>query len=312
MQFDRKVTAQVDIPGRSEGLQYEGFRMVFHIEKTSSSDPNKATLEIYNLSRESRDFLDSVQKSRLTIRAGYADEPDIETIFKGTITLTSHRATAPDIATIFEAADGKKELREDTFSKSFGENVSALHVFDEILKELKWDRKTKIKDVNKIIQDVRLGKGFTWNGLGKDALDQLSDILKFNWSFQNEAVKIIVSGVSNDVIETVVLSAETGMIGVPEKSDKDSVRTKKLEKEIEKQRKNEPGFVVTSLLKPKAEPGGLAFLKSEVLGIDSRFPIGDVVHDGDNFGQPWTSKIKCLISPNQSKQVLEAQAGVLA
>ena len=313
-QFDRDISVDVilpdgaGVPGAGVTLNFKNLRMVFHVEKTSSSEPNRCTLDIYNLSQDSRDRISHMENSIVVISAGYKEANNIETLFRGRIDFYAHKLMPPDIVTKIEASDGG-EFYQDVISIGIADKTVS-QVFKEVMAKLKWPQKNLIDDIKFQMEDPEMNR-LCFTGFGKDILDILAQRGRFNWSFQNGATKLILSDF-DDKSTPLILTPETGTIGVPEKTDKESVRTKRLPKEIEAERKKEPGYIVTTLLKPSAEPGGRAFMKSDFLDIDSRFPIGDVVHDGDNYGEGWTSKIKLLISSNIDKKIVPAEIGVFA
>jgi len=269
-------------------------RIAFTVDKTATSEANKGSIQVYNLSDITRDNIDKVDQF-LTLRTGYEDIP-LVTMFTGNISFFKHVFNPPEIITMFECRDGGTRLARDRVSISFEAGVLVSTAIQEILQRVNWPTRDNtffiLFDITK-----KLSNGYAFNGLAKNAINELTKIVDLQWTFHNDVVEFIQKGTpkTNAVIQ---ISKETGMISVPEKTDNKGTRTKRVKpEELEAviPKENEPGYVVRSLLKPSAEPGGRIALKSERLNIDDQFPIEEVSHAGDTFEDIWETRIKILI-----------------
>ncbi|MDR0473580.1 MAG: hypothetical protein LBH43_07920, partial [Treponema sp.] len=72
MAFMRYVEVTVG-PKNGTGFKIDGLKISFHIEKTDSSEPNKSTIKIYNLTQETSSKV-TVADNHIQLRAGYKDE----------------------------------------------------------------------------------------------------------------------------------------------------------------------------------------------------------------------------------------------
>ena len=68
--FDRQISVTIGPKGQ-KGLQVNDFRVKFKVEQSSEPQANKARVEIYNLSKDSR-FSVERPGNYLILRAGYA------------------------------------------------------------------------------------------------------------------------------------------------------------------------------------------------------------------------------------------------
>jgi hypothetical protein len=85
--FNRRAQTIVAPVDGSEGIDVTGLRTVFRVEKTSTSEPNTATVEVYNLSPFSRNRIESKDQV-VTLRAGYVDQA--EQVILGVVRRVEH------------------------------------------------------------------------------------------------------------------------------------------------------------------------------------------------------------------------------
>ena len=109
--FGRKYKVIVSTKGTS-GIDITGLRAVFTIEKSMSAEPNRSTIQIYNLSPETQNFILSEAK-RILIEAGYDNSEQYGLIFDGDIVKAIRRAAQSiDKVTEVIAQDGDMSKSE--------------------------------------------------------------------------------------------------------------------------------------------------------------------------------------------------------
>jgi hypothetical protein len=312
LQFNRKVIVQIGQTGQ-QGLQIRNLRTTFKITKTLRSDSfNTATVIIYNLNKESRGFIDSLDidneknKSNLiTVQAGYDTLEKL--IFIGNITLVTIETKRPDVITTIEAMDGKlamNQLRIGTGNIpafTYGKKTSAKRILKDIIKISGVDSHYN----DSIVPDRLYENGFAFVGMGKVLLDNVCNYLGLIWSIQNNTLKLIASG-SSDGITVVSLSSSSGLIDSPDKINTDSKEfTKKERNTISGKettvlgkkvlKKIGGGWKIRALLQPSIEPGNVIMVASDEIPDGSKFRVIEIEHSGDTYGQDWMSTITARI-----------------
>ena len=258
--------------GENEGgaILVDGFRATFSIRKTDSEDPNTCIYSVYNLGVGTRSILEKLDEFGF-VKAGYTEADNVETIFIGNITDTTTKYESPEIITQVTISDGEKQLNDKKVSVSYSAGAKVEQVLDDIVKKL--DLPVKV-DVKKLGINKLFNTGYSFTGNAKTAIKRLSEYAGLDWSVQNGEIKFTKQGMS-DGSKLVFLSPETGLIKTPEKIKvKDNRRKRNSELD---------GWKITSLLQPKAEPGGDIQVSSVATGENRIFRIIDVQHDGDTF-----------------------------
>jgi hypothetical protein len=307
-QFNRKVVIQIGQNGQ-QGLQMRNLRIVFKIKKTLRSDSfNTANVSIYNLNKDSRNFIDTLdindEKNKdnlMTIQAGY--DTIEKMLFVGNITLVSSEIKRPDVVTTIEAMDGKlamNQLRIGTLAIpafTYGKKTSAKRVLKDVIRASGLD--THYNDG--IVPDKLYENGFAFIGMGKVLLDNVCNYLGLIWSIQNNTLKLLASG-SSDGAAIMSLSSSSGLIGSPEKINVDSQEFTKKERNAMSGKETTAlgkkvfkkiggGWKIRTLLQPTVEPGSVIEVSSEEIPSGSHFRVIEVEHSGDTHGQEWTSLI---------------------
>ena len=239
-------------------------RIQFDVEKNLETSANKSKVTVYNLNQTSRTFVSEPGKL-MWIEAGYVGNTSI--IFTGRIaengvTIAKNGA---DIVTAIESGDGETEL-QTPIQISMGNNASVLQVIEA---------STKITGlatgVIEGIKNRKFEKGFCFSGTFKELLELVKKDSDAEASVQDGALQIIAQAADTGE-DAVLLTPQTGMIGVPTKEKKN--------------------FKVTSLLNPRIQPGRLVKVESQFANIDGFFKVTKVVHNGDTHEGPWTSSIE--------------------
>jgi hypothetical protein len=281
MLYNRSAKLQVG-KYQQEGLLLDGFRIAFTITKTETDEPNRANVEISNLSETTRNKIRQEDGNQIILHAGYLDEGDISVIFIGDITNVTHSITPPDIITKITAGDGAEPIRKKTLSLSYAEGASAQQILEDIVKqmEIPLQRKFSLLDLPALI----FNNGFSFQGFAADALTKITKEVGANWSVQNNELKITKKKKSSGLV-ALRLTDTTGLIGSP-------VRFREVDKQSEDEDESYTGWEVESLLQPKAEPGDIIEIGSKVITPAAQFEIVEVTHSGDTHGGDWTTRIK--------------------
>jgi hypothetical protein len=271
--FDRRVSAQIDT------LLVEGLRIAFKVERsTSTKPPNKAEIQIYNLSEDSRARTQK-RNAAIVLQAGYPDT--IGQLFSGNVKTVSHVRSGADWITKVVSADGEVQYRTARISESFKAGTKPEQVAQKLIDALKLKAGNVLKEIAK--GDFAKGlteftNGKVLQGNAAKELDTLLSSLGLTYSIQDGALQVLRFGKATEA-PAVVLNTETGLIGSPEfgETGKDKHTVLK----------------VKSLLQPELVPGRRIKLESETKDCIAR--VEKVIHTGDTHGPAWYSDCECTI-----------------
>lgn len=255
--FDRKAIITFGPKGQ-EGKRIDGLRVRFEIEKTIEKFVNKATITVYNLTRDSRALCER-KDLVLILSAGYGSM--LEDIFSGDIARPISKLEGSDFITSFEVGDGEKAYKEAKVDVTFKEGTSLKDMFVDVAKTFG----QQIKDLSALPAD-KLLNGFVASGNSRNVMDDLTRKHNLEWSIQDGALQVTGRGKSTSE-EAVYLSPSTGLVGSPIKKDE--------------------GYEFTSLLQPKIKPGRKLVVESPT--INGIFRVERVVHKGDTHDKDWFS-----------------------
>jgi len=299
--FDRVASLTVGKPD-GKAVEIRDLRFSFAIEKGSIDTPNSCTCRIYNLNKDSRALVETVNNI-LILKAGYKRDVGEITIFTGTVTRALTRIEGADSVTELEMSDGGAEYKDTKTSFSFAPGVSAQQVLSNIAATFK----LPIRPLPKEIATKTYPDGFAFIGRSREAMKKACDFLGLEWSIQNRELQILKQGKAVDM-QAFVLSPDTGLIESPETEHKiysEKTAAKKgftskqkgvrvtygeteagnNEKKLEVQ-----GYRVKSLLQPALQPGG--YVRLDTRGIDKEFfRVETVTHSGDTHGADWFSQL---------------------
>ena len=299
-QFHRQATVQVAESATWTGtaIQVQNLRVSFNVKKTSTSDFNTASIQIYNLNAETRQKINAIELGNLvTVKAGYIEEKQ-EVLFVGNTVLTTIAIERPNAITKIEAQDGKTAMNQLKFSISYQAGSFGVKILKDILSRTAID--TKHIDWTKI-HDKQYKNGFCFQGDAKVLLTNVCNYLGAIWSIQNNQMKITPT-TGSDTAKIVYLTPETGLIGSPEKLKDDAIalygtqnKKKNTIKAVgatgKKYRKSiGGGYKFKCLLQPFIEPGSVIQVKSEEID-NVKFRVVEVEHVGDTHGNDWHSLV---------------------
>lgn len=289
-----------------------GLHVTFIIDKDTTKESNKSEIKVWNLSDASKEL---IQKKDLMVEldVGYSEDIGLVRIFIGSI-ISIH--TKPDNGgldevTTIKCSDGQIAIRDSIMSLSFPPGTSNLFILKAIAQKM-----GLALDLANDVEGSNYENGYSFVGYGKDALDQVCGNLGATWSIQNAVLQVIMrNGVTRK--KAVVFSAETGLIGTPERVVKSSKRTDntaqgdkedglidttgRLTKEQKKRKKRKQkkakktsvaGWKIKTLLAPTVNPGDAIRIESGA--ISGWFKVESIKHSGGVYVDDWTSEIDII------------------
>lgn len=262
--FDRRAILQVG------DRRIEGLRVGFTIEKKAAREPNKASIQINNLSTTTKALLDEVGKL-VILEVGYREQ--FGAIFVGQTYRVNHEKTAGDGITTIEAADGGEDVSVAKGAWSFGKGASSAAIVRSLVAGLGVPLSTASR-INP--SSPTMPRGWAFAGLAADGLERITAANSLSWSIQDGQVLILDDAVVGDGVEAVLLTSGTGMIGSPVEGEAD--------KKTKRRR-----FSVRCLIQPRIRPQRMV----QIVSVDNpklsgNYLVVGVKTVGDTHGGDWS------------------------
>ncbi len=293
--FDRVYRLLVGKPNQ-KGLEImQPMRVSFEISKDAQEEPNDHRVRIYNLAADTRRALDE-PGLRCALYAGYAEEGGPLLMASGSVVYAYTWYEPPDVVTELAVKDGYTEVRDTAVSIGLGPGAQASAIIRDVASQMGLPL-VMADDV----PDRRWQQGFSFYGAARTALHKVTQGTGLEWSIQNQQLQVVRRrGTTRR--KAVVLAADTGLIGYPERTreaarEKARVRDGQTNDDVRlvSARQQRDGWRVTSLLLPTINPGDLVKLESRAVQAFQR--VEAVRHYGDSAGGDWQSELQ-LVDPH--------------
>ena len=170
------------------------------ISKAALSVWHSCTIDIYNLSKETRAAL----KSGLSVNvfAGFEGQ-EKELVFRGGIIYTNNDRQGPDIVTKISCSTAMGGMLLSNTSKTYTNGVPIAQAVEELAKQIPG----VTVDSKNIQISGKVGySGFSFAGPTKQALDKLANQFGFSWTVDNDVFKAVADG-KNTPGEAVLIPA---------------------------------------------------------------------------------------------------------
>lgn len=210
--FGRVATLFAGVPGE-QGLDFSGLRFAFDVTKSNEPTANAAKIQIFNLSQDSRTFLetDGVQ---VLLSAGYSpsnENDQLRGVFRGDIIRLETVKKGGDLITTVECGDSIKTLSSAKVNLALKPGAKLRTLLNEVTTAL-GVQQGEIQGVD----GEQFLRGFSANGKASEQLDLIADKAGAQWSIHDGVLQIIKP--NGFLPENAVLtSPETGLIGSPNK-----------------------------------------------------------------------------------------------
>ncbi|HDR1207795.1 TPA: hypothetical protein QB282_001436 [Pasteurella multocida] len=263
-QFGRQW--KVELSNDNETLIIEQLRVSFEIDKTINEKPNPAKISIWNLNRTHINQALSQSFKKLTLLVGYHE---LRTIYSGDINKIKVRRDGLDFILDIECSDGFKAYTESRVSSTLKKGATDEQIIKEIQKTMPQVNESTVDIPNK----RQLPRGRVMNGDSREVLNRIARNNNADWSIQDGSLVFLPKDkVLND--DVILLSQETGMLGMPEQTD--------------------DGLELSCLLNPALQIGGLVNVKSILEYFNGEYKIVKLSHSGDGLGGDWASKLTVI------------------
>ncbi|WP_413207756.1 phage protein [Rhodospirillum sp. A1_3_36] len=270
-----------------EGLDLSGLRVQFQTTKGDIETPNSATITITNLSKSTASRIGG-EFTTVFLSAGYQGNAGL--IFSGNIRqVRTGRENGTESWLEMTAADGDHAYAHATVSTTLAAGarpVDQVAVAGKSMAE-KGVTTGHIADIG----GQPLPRGKVMHGMARKYLRDVGQDRGAVWSIQDGALQMVrLAGYLPG--EAVVLTHETGLLGMPEQTDQ--------------------GIKVTCLLNPRLRIGGRiklnnesiqraktpltigAWNKSAMIDSDGIYRLIKADFKGDTHGQDWTADLLAI------------------
>jgi hypothetical protein len=238
-------------------------RTAFSVKKKEDGKSNKATITLYNLSEDSRGFIEKSGKE-VILEAGYGDRLSI--IFTGDIKKVTTTRNGSDVLTTIESGDGETQITDAHIELSLASGATDAQIINAAITALGLPT-----GVIKGLPNTANQNGFAFSGRVSDLLDTMATKHDLIWSVQTGALQIMPND-ENTGETAVLLSSNTGLIGLANKKD--------------------DGLEIVSLLNTELRPGRLIELESKLLTGPNIYKATTVEHKGDTQEGEFSSKVE--------------------
>lgn len=269
-----KVVVGAAIGALRQGLQVDKHRCYFRVEKSLKPEPNKCTLQIWNLSRDQRAQIEQMRPKKgdvtgipVLIEAGY-EATGTSQIFLGDLRTAFSERVGPDWITTVESGDGEQAQQTARINQSFGPRTSPEVVLNAIVRTLGIGEGNVAKTLAKLrvtgvanLYEQRV----TLSGRAADVLTNFTRSAGLEWSIQDGALQILDRDKVLDGF-AVRLNASSGLVESPSVDPK-GVLTCKM------------------LVQPSIRVGALLVLES--LTARGNYRIERAAWECDTHGRPW-------------------------
>ncbi len=306
-QYNRALKLVLGDPS-GKGIDLSALRVSFRVQHFDTQTPKSLFARIYNLSRQTIATAPKEGGSVL-LSAGYlgtAQDPSkvpLGVIFRGKITqVRVGRESQTDTYLDVFAADGDDAYNQATVNHTLAAGAGADEVRDKILESFGTYGFTK-GNAPSLADAAILPRGQVFYGMARDHMRVLARDNACTWGFDDGRMDMTPHDATLPG-EAVVLTAATGMVGLPQQT--------------------EDGIAVRCLLNPQLRKGGLVRINNasiqraryaqnstsgnthgELLpGIDDQgganasgdgtYKVIWVDYSGDTRGQEWYCDLMCL------------------
>ena len=236
----------------------------FHVERTITSEPNTADVEVVGLSEKHREALGREFDS-FALEAGYGANAGL--IFAGSIRDIRHARDGASLVTSFQCGDGDAALRRATLARAFPPGTDVDAVVDALAGALA--SQGIAQGERQTVGQAKPGEYVVCGPVASE-LNRLGASHGFYWSIQNGALEVING---DDALADIThITPSSGLVGVPTFTDR--------------------GLELVTTLNPALRPGRRVAVSSRYANLDrAGYRIARATFTGDNRDGRFETKV---------------------
>lgn len=255
----------------------------FSLEKSDTQSSNTGKITISNLSDEHKAIL-AEKDCYIQLSAGYGT--NLGLIFAGDVSTTTETLSDADRDIEIEVIDGFAVNDLPGWLSESG-TVTCKTVLDKVVEKMEVESAIITDKAAEKLSSAMYDNGYAYVGKLRTALQNVLRKAGCTYSIQNGILQIYVSG-ETITTKAYVLSAETGLISIPERitiSDSNSNSGTTTTSSSGTASKGIPGYKVDFFLNPAIGVNDLISLKSR--DVSGTFRVHKITLDGDNYSGDW-------------------------
>lgn len=265
-------------------------------EKTQGSNPTSNSIEIYNLSKQTRDKI-AKKNSLVVLSAGY--EGNTRQVFTGQVSRPNIYRQGTDVITKLYCEDGYSPIRSVRYSKSFPKDTLYSDIFEDIISQFVSNgvarasegiiltRASKTPNKNNIPSELRTERSWSHSGFLFEGLDKLCKQFDYKWQIIFNRLYVYPRD-DSEMSGTVTLDQD-GIVSIRENEES----TEKVSSDD-----TPAGIKVKTLLNGDVNTAKLLILENTSGDVNfneyaGTYRVVSVRHDLDYEGQSWYTTIEC-------------------
>ena len=304
LNWNRQVYLETDWD--VDNITLKGLRFDFTVEKSAVGYPNLANIKIYNLNQDHREYLAN-NLSPILFYVGHGEDiTSAKLLFKGTIINCFNRKEGVDWITDIYARDGGLELDAAVIADTIPAGSTPEQMFSQLISAVPNTIASSISKIGNCINpkgdsllyqfSEMYDKNISVVGNVKAWLLKLAHDCGFDWHI-SEGVAEATPKDAPIIDETplVTISQNTGMIGMPERTNVGIIARHLLLPELKVFRRIKIEHISETI-----NVGNLYFLDVKTLPLptDGIYRINKVIHTGDTHTDTWQTEIHAGIFNN--------------
>lgn len=203
--------AQVIVGKGGTGLSIDQLKISFQVSKNLHGTPNSSIIKIYNLNPNNQTLIQK-EYTDIILNCGYQN--NVKLIFRGNIQHVFKYRDKTDFVTEVEAADGDDDYRNAQLNVTLAAGTSR----KDVVRAAVGSFNSTIEGYSDL-DDFTHVRGVVLSGNTRDILGDLAKDSGSHWSIQDGQLQVVKTSKTLPD-QAIVINSDTGMLDVPEISDK--------------------------------------------------------------------------------------------
>ena len=266
-------------------LSTNDLRISFTVEKSLVGYPNKAQMQVYNLSQTSREQIEQ-EGARVELYAGY-ENGDVPLLFSGNIINVIHKKIGPDWISEIYALDSATALNTATINTTIPEGSTARDYYNTLIDNVEGITQGLTEGLTRCLnnRESLLRKAIRCGSI-KKFLQELAEQCGFEYSVNEGVIETTEKGKPLTDIPPFIINQKSGMVGSPERTDVGVTVKNLLLPNLKLGRRIKIQSITEQL-----NVGNLYFRKVSEIRNPGVYRIDKLIHTGDTHDNPWYTEI---------------------